>query len=191
MSAPAGRPVVGTVGRPRVVVRRIRAGDATAYGEAVRRSAARIAEWNPVDPDDFPRLLAANEAGNLVTLFVVDRMSGALAGRVNVNNITRGRARSAALGYDAYDPFVGTGRMTEGLGLAVDLCFAPPAQGGLGLHRLEINVQPDNARSIALVHRLGFRYEGFSPRFLFIGGAWRDHERFAITAEEWPTSTHG
>ena len=69
--------------------------------------------------------------------------------------------------------------MTEAVRLAAAHAF-----GVLGLHRLEANIQPENLRSIALVKRLGFRLEGFSPRYLRIGGEWRDHERWALLAEE-------
>jgi ribosomal-protein-alanine N-acetyltransferase len=70
--------------------------------------------------------------------------------------------------------------MSAGVRLAVDHAFHH-----LGLHRLEANIQPDNQASIHLVKKLGFRKEGFSPRYLRINGDWRDHERWAITVEDW------
>jgi ribosomal-protein-alanine N-acetyltransferase len=169
----------------RVGVRPIRADDADAYRDAVTRSLAHITAWNPADPDGFQELLDG-QGPTLRTFMIVDLADDALAGKVTVANIARGRFRNATLGYDAYLPYAGTGRMTEALTLVVDRAFAPASRGGLELHRLEINVQPGNARSIALAKRLGFRHEGFSPRMLHINGAWRDHERFAMTAEEWP-----
>lgn len=54
------------------------------------------------------------------------------------------------------------------------------AFGELKLHRLEANIQPGNVASIALVRACGFALEGYSPRYLKIGGRWRDHERWAL-----------
>ncbi|MFI7235245.1 GNAT family N-acetyltransferase [Streptomyces cyaneofuscatus] len=102
---------------------------------------------------------------------------GAIAGFININNIVLGGFCCGALGYGAFAHAAGRGLMGEALGLVMDLAFGP-----LGLHRLEANIQPGNAASIALVRRAGFRLEGFSPDFLRIDGAWRDHERWAITA---------
>ncbi len=104
----------------------------------------------------------------------------ALLGMVNVNEIVRGAFQSGFLGYWIGAPFAGQGYMTEGLGLVLRHAFGP-----LRLHRVEANVQPENAASRALVLRLGFRLEGRSPRYLKIGGRWRDHDRFALTKEDW------
>jgi ribosomal-protein-alanine N-acetyltransferase len=111
--------------------------------------------------------------------FLVCRLEDrAIASVINVSQIFHGNFRSAYLGYYAGAPFMGRGYMSEGLRLVLRHAF-----GALGLHRLEANVQPGNRASIRLVRRAGFRREGFSPRYLKVLGRWRDHERWAITAE--------
>lgn len=168
----------------RVHIRPPQPADEHAYREAVLRSADHLGPWNPVEPDGFPDLLR-RQGPTLRTYLIFDAEDDGLVGRANVANIVRARFRNGSLGYDSYLPYAGTGRMTEGMRLIVGRCFGP-APDGLALHRLEINVQPENRRSLAMAERLGFRHEGFSPRMLYLNDEWRDHERFALTAEEWP-----
>ncbi|MEV6394293.1 GNAT family protein [Streptomyces sp. NPDC051907] len=118
------------------------------------------------------------EEPNKAGFLVCERASGRIAGFVTVNDMVAGAFQSGAIAYGAFAHAVGRGLMGEGLGLVMRQAFGP-----LGLHRLEANIQPRNAASIALVRRAGFRLEGFSPDMLFIDGAWRDHERWAITAD--------
>jgi [ribosomal protein S5]-alanine N-acetyltransferase len=101
-----------------------------------------------------------------------------LVGMVNVSEIVRGALRSAYLGYCAFAPHQRQGLMCEGLRLAIARCFGP-----LRLHRIEANIQPRNKASRSLVRKLGFRREGYSPRYLKIRGRWRDHERWALLAD--------
>ena len=103
-----------------------------------------------------------------------------IVGVINVSEIVRGLFRSAYLGYYVFSPHDGRGLMTAALSQVITRAFRRH-----GLHRLEANIQPSNVASIRLVRRLGFRREGFSRRYLKIGGKWRDHERWAITREEW------
>lgn len=111
------------------------------------------------------------------SLLVCRRDTGAIAGMVNINSIIRGRFQNGSLAYAAFAPSAGQGYLSEGLGLVVRHAFER-----LRLHRLDAQIQPDNHASLRLVQRLGFRYEGLSPELLFIDGAWRDHERWAITS---------
>ncbi|MFJ9038286.1 GNAT family N-acetyltransferase [Streptomyces sp. NPDC102406] len=167
---------------PRVALRHITLADADEFVARARESQELHHPWlfPPLRTDTF-----AAYAGRLVDdptrrgFLVCERDSGALAGFININNIVLGGFRCGALGYGAFAHAAGRGLMSEGLGLVVQHAFGP-----LGLHRLEINAQPGNTASLALARRAGFRKEGFSPDFLFIDGAWRDHERWALTAEQ-------
>lgn len=105
---------------------------------------------------------------------------GELAGVININEIVRGVFCSGYLGYYAFVPHNGHGYMKQGLCAVMANAFRQQQ-----LHRLEANVQPDNEVSRQLVQRCGFRLEGFSPRYLKLAGRWRDHERWAITVEDW------
>jgi ribosomal-protein-alanine N-acetyltransferase len=115
-----------------------------------------------------------------VGCLVCRKEDDAIAGVINISEIVRGLFQSAYLGYYGSFEHRGRGYMTEGLCLVLRHAFLK-----LKLHRVEANIQPQNERSIRLVKRCGFRYEGFSPRYLKIGGKWRDHERWALLIEEW------
>ncbi|RSS40535.1 GNAT family N-acetyltransferase [Streptomyces sp. WAC08241] len=166
---------------PRVGLRPFAQGDADEFTARARESRELHRPW--LFPPCTPGAYAAY-AGTLLgdparTGFLVCERAegGRIAGFVNINNIVRGAFRSGTLGYGAFAHAAGRGLLTEALGLVLEHAFGP-----LDLHRLEANIQPGNAASRALVRRAGFRLEGFSPAMLFIDGAWRDHERWAITA---------
>jgi len=165
----------------RVGLRRFRFEDAEEFTARARESRATHAPWlfPPLTAEAYesyarPLIEDPARAGFLVC----ERDGGGIAGFVNVNNIVRGGFQSGALGYGAFAHAAGRGLMSEALGLVLAYAFGP-----LGLHRLEANIQPGNTASRALVRRAGFRLEGFSPAMLFIDGAWRDHERWATTAD--------
>lgn len=160
--------------------------DRAAFLAAARASRRLHGSW--VRAPDTPATFGAyvkryGDAGpraNHAGLLAVRRADGALVGVLNFSNIVRGPFRNAFLGYYAFAPRAGQGYMAEALARALDFAF-----GKLRLHRVEVNVQPENRRSVALVTRTGFVREGYSRRYLKIGGRWRDHVRFAMLAEDW------
>ena len=156
--------------------------DAADFIAAARASVSHLEPWisAPDTPERFIAYLARAAREDQASYLIRHRDCGGLVGYANINNIVRGALQSGYLGYAAFASHAGRGLMTAGLTAVISDAFA-----SLGLHRLEANVQPENSRSLAVVRRLGFRREGFSPRYLLIDGEWRDHERWAVLAEDW------
>jgi ribosomal-protein-alanine N-acetyltransferase len=175
-----------------VYLRWPRGADALQFVAAVRASARLHRTWvqAPATPARFAgylarfagpasrRLVGATHVG----LLACRRDDDALVGVFNLSEIVRGAFQSAYVGYYALAPYAGRGYMAAGLQLVLRFAF-----GAMRLHRVEINIQPANVRSIRLARRAGFRREGFSRRYVKLAGRWRDHERWALTVEEWRT----
>jgi ribosomal-protein-alanine N-acetyltransferase len=166
--------------QPRVTLHPLSREDEAEYLSGVAASAALHHPWMslPASPPEFRAYLARYERSGDESLLIRVRETGAIAGMADINSIIRGRFQNGSLAYAAFAPAAGQGYMTEGLELVVRHAFGP-----LRLHRLDAQIQPENYASIQLIRRLGFRREGYSPRLLFIDGAWRDHERWALTSD--------
>ncbi len=159
---------------------RVSIDDAAELIAGNQASAGYHAPWvNPfIDRAGFDAWFGRILVGPNASLIAREEKTGSIIGVVNVTEIVAGVFQSGYLGYYGMIGFAGRGLMTEAVRLAVLYAF-----NELGLHRLEANIQPGNVRSIALVQRLKFQREGFSPRYLRIDGAWRDHERWAVLAD--------
>lgn len=129
---------------------------------------------------EFVRTMSAQARGGTALPFAVE-YRGALVGQLTVSSITYGSLRSAAIGYWVSRHVAGRGIIPTATALAGDHCFRV-----LGLHRLEVNIRTENAPSLRVVAKLGFRDEGVRERYLHIAGQWSDHRTFALTAEEVP-----
>ncbi|MBK0394395.1 GNAT family N-acetyltransferase [Ramlibacter algicola] len=164
----------------RVVLRSPTRRDANEFLAAVRASRALHRGWvhPPATREAYITFLERMLEPGQKPFLVCRRDDGAFVGVVNLTNVVLGNFRSGYLGYYAFAGQEGKGLMREGLSAVVRHAFRT-----MNLHRLEANIQPANERSIALVRACGFRKEGFSPRYLKIGGRWRDHERWAIVAD--------
>lgn len=167
---------------PAVALRPPRPEDREAFIAAMVESAELHRPWvtPPVTAPEFHAWLTRAGRADFDANLAVRPEDDEIVGYFNISQIIRGPLQSAFLGYGGVARWSGAGYMTAALRLVVERAFTD-----LALHRLEANVQPGNAPSIALVERCGFVREGFSESYLKIGGRWRDHTRFAIRAEQW------
>jgi len=170
----------------RVALRILERGDRDAFLALARDSRDLHRPWTypPERPEQFEELYARSRRDDFVCLVAFIPGTEERIGVFTISQIFRGAFQSAYLGYYANQRHAGQGLMREALEQVLDHAFGP-----LALHRIEANIQPGNQPSIALARGAGFRLEGFSPRYLLIGGQWRDHERYALTAEDWATRT--
>jgi len=156
--------------------------DEAAFIAASRRSRALHGEWvqMPETPEAFAAYLARSRGDRRAFFLARLLEDGDIIGFLNLGEIIRGSLQGGFLGYGGVAGHEGKGLMSEAMQLVLREAFVT-----LKLHRIEANIQPGNAPSIALARRNGFELEGFSPRYLKINGRWRDHERWAIDAERW------
>lgn len=173
-----------------VTLRPMRRRDAAAWLAVRARNAAWLAPWEATSPNppaarpptfgQFVRMLDRQGRQGVALPFAID-LKDELVGQLTVAPISRGSMMSASVGYWVSEHVAGRGVAPTAVALAVDHCFGP-----VGLHRVEINIRPENTASLRVVAKLGLREEGVRERFLHIQGRWCDHRSFAVTAEEVP-----
>lgn len=172
-----------------VSVRLIRSRDARTLQHELVTNRSWLQPWEATNPGgavaidvrgSIRRLLQQYRDGAGVPLVML--YEGEIAGQLNVWGVARGSLSSATIGYWVSERFAGRGITPASVALATDICF-----DSLRLHRVEICIRPENKASLRVVEKLGFRYEGFRPRYIHIDGDWRDHYAFALTKEDAPT----
>lgn len=163
--------------------------DQEEYLDLVRASRDFHRPWEPVpaqgvpavdSPESFQLMIFGSANPHVERMFLCRLKDGAVLGRFCFNEVVRGAFESAYLSYWMGASFARRGYGREGIELALQHAFE-----GMGLHRVEANIQPHNEPSLALARGAGFLQEGFSKRYLQIAGEWADHERWAITIEDW------
>lgn len=157
------------------------AAELTALNKASRKFHRNLVS-PPTDEKSFADLLKRNESETDRCFLICRHEDDAIVGGAALSQIFRKAFQNAYLGYYLAEKYTGRGYMTEAVSLVLRFAFKE-----LKLHRIEANVQPENTASIAVLQRCGFTREGFSRKYLKIGGRWRDHERFAIIVEDWKT----
>jgi ribosomal-protein-alanine N-acetyltransferase len=134
----------------------------------------------PLTPAEFACFLKRSRRADCACFLICRIEDSRIVGSINLSQIFLGGFRSAYMGYYIGAEFKRCSYMTEAVRLMLRHAFTK-----LKLHRIEANIQPENLPSIALVKRAGFIREGYSRRYLKICGRWRDHEGWAILAEDW------
>lgn len=159
----------------------------TSFIAAMQRSEALHHPWvrAPISEQEYEDYFKRSQQPNQKCFFVF-LASGELVGVFNISEIVRGVFQNAYLGFYAVADFAGKGYMSRGLKLVLTKIF-----NELKLHRIEANIQPENLASIQLVKNNGFRYEGFSPNYLYINNEWRGHEHWAMTYEDFLNNNRG
>ncbi|PJJ72901.1 ribosomal-protein-alanine N-acetyltransferase [Diaminobutyricimonas aerilata] len=179
---------IPTLRHGEVTVRPIRVRDARVLERELMANRSWLRKWeatSPTGPISFDtrasiRSLLANARDGVGLPFAIESR-GEFAGQLNVSSIAYGSLSSATIGYWVSERFAGRGLTPTAVALATDHCFF-----GMGLHRMEICIRPENAPSLRVVQKLGFRYEGLRRRYIHINGDWRDHFCFALTVEDVP-----
>ena len=175
---------------PVVTLRPLRRSDLDAWRSVRQRNAEWLVRWDATAPPGSPprpvtfhtlvrRLAVAARQGTTLPFAV--EVDGRFAGQLTINNIVRGSAQFASVGYWLDQDVAGRGVMPRAVAMAVDHCFQV-----VGLHRIEVAIRPENSNSLRVVEKLDLHEVGYAPRFLHIDGDWRDHRIYAITREEVP-----
>jgi ribosomal-protein-alanine N-acetyltransferase len=167
---------IPTLREGHVSIRPVRVRDARALERELVQNRSWLRQWeatSPHAPLSFDarasiRSLQANARAGLGLPFIIE-YDGELAGQLNVSGISYGSLSSATIGYWVAERFAGKNATPISVALATDYCFYQ-----LGLHRMEICIRPENAPSLRVVEKLGFRYEGLRRRYIHINGEWRD-----------------
>ncbi|MGC3994313.1 MAG: GNAT family protein [Propionicimonas sp.] len=178
-----------------VALRPLRRRDEVDWARIRRQSTAWFRPWDSTRPPESPE--PGQTFAQLVTSFSQRARRGQMlpwaveftpeggrarfVGQVTVSGITRGSACWAQVGYWIDPSWAGRGIIPTAVAMATDYCFT-----GAGLHRVEVAIRPENTNSLAVVRKLGFRYEGRRARYMHVDGAWRDHDVVVLTPEEVP-----
>jgi ribosomal-protein-alanine N-acetyltransferase len=182
-----GWPVTLTEGP--IGLRPLRHRDEETWTDLRTRNAGWLKRWEATAPDltgpamKFGQLVrhyrAEGRAGRMLPFVIT--FEDELVGQLTVGSIQWGSLRCAQLGYWVAQSYAGRGIVPTAVAMSTDYCLRT-----LGLHRMEINIRPENAASLRVVEKLGFRDEGLRQHYLHIDGGWRDHRTFALTTEDLP-----